>query len=474
MSTTIQSSDAPLGVQRTVLLARPAQPASRPLNNATNRVPPMDLKAAEALLATAGYRPLLVDGMAQRRGNRAIVRMAELTRPAWALLSMLEFQQNDLPALDKLTRDLARLGCKVLLAGHYPSFAPQAALDQLSAANGVLRGEPEQALLEVIGADALSTEPIAGLVTRENPQAEIRIVPKLDALPDPLWAPRDVLRYFQRYPLLRAIRPRWGSIMASRGCPRGCTFCSPFSRVSFGADHRRYDPARVESQARNLARVGANMLSFEDDAFTTNRQWTLDVYRRLRPLGLGFIHHARADELDYELMQRMREAGGILLKVGVESGSPRVIESMGKAANGEEWVADVQRLGQDCERLGIGLCAMFIVGCPGETEQDLEQSLALARHIKPELLQIHFFTAYPGSAEYERMSADQRPEPSALHHYAPGQGGDEIAARVSRMARGFFLRPSFVLRHLRRHVGFYLRNPGTAWGLLRGFLGLGS
>lgn len=204
------------------------------------------------------------------------------------------------------------------------------------------------------------------------------------------------------------------SVMLSRGCPYGCAFCSKMP-----GSYRRMslDSSRREIEA--VAKRGAGMVVFFDDCFTMDREWALGVAEIMGKAGLLWRISTRADKLDLEILKRMREAGLQEVCVGVESGSQRILEVLCKRTSVEENTEARQM----CAKAGVKFKAYIMVGCPGEDDQTIGETMQWLAAQQPDAAGVYLFNPLPGSPIYERPSAfDIRIEEQDGYMYA---GRDE-------------------------------------------------
>jgi len=102
----------------------------------------------------------------------------------------------------------------------------------------------------------------------------------------------------------------------------------------------------------------------------------------------------------------------------------------------------------------------------GKTREEIEATIDLTLELDPDVIQVHFFTLYPGSQAYEefkdRIPKDQL---SSMHHYnLPLVNLSRLSQEELWRLRGlfykrFFSRPSFIFRHIYHYGVFYLHNP---------------
>jgi radical SAM superfamily enzyme YgiQ (UPF0313 family) len=464
-----------------VALIRP--PATRPLGPTVNLKIPLSLRYCGSLLQQAGYDVFEIDGLLEPFDAAALTARLQRDRVDAALFSIENFQHAR-PATLFALADAARQACgaKTLVFGPYPTFFPEVFLEA-HRFDAVLLGEPEATVVAAVQALARGEEPAAdGIATALRPLTQWAAVDDVNRLPWPLRFTTDVTRYWSLYPLPRATRARWGSLLAGRGCERRCLFCSPFDRATFGSRVRPRAIHDVRDEAAALARSGANVLSFEDDNLTFDPARTIALAEALAPLRVSYVCHARVDELSNEVLRALARSGCAMLKLGVESGSAAVIERLQKSG-GDTWRGRVIETVTGARRLGIATCGLFIFGNEGETESDLTLTLSLALEAPFDLIQLHYLTPYPGSRLYDQApSSLDAARLALLSHYDPCTlrlaplsplKAREVVAFSRRLFRRFVWRPHYLWRHLRRFGGFHLHNPHITWRLLKGLFAIG-
>ena len=212
-------------------------------------------------------------------------------------------------------------------------------------------------------------------------------------------------------------------LLTSRGCPGRCTFCG--SRASWG--HRvRFSGVEAVLAALEVIvrRRGHPLVAIKDDTFTANRNRAMAICRGIERRGLRLIWtcDTRADSLDEELLVAMRRAGCQQISLGVESGSPAVLERIGKKVTVEQ----IGRATALARSVGIGVRYYLILGCPGETFATLDETFALIERDGPEQVVFSPMSIYPGTADFDRLL----------------EGG---AVTLARYLEADFLTPTFPL-----------------------------
>ncbi len=349
-------------------------------------VPPLGLGYLAAAAQAGGWRVRVID--AKLAGHRSIAETTAAIRacdPAMVGLSALTVEY---PLAIELARELKRppaVAC-VILGGAHANALPAQSLEECEAFDIVVAGEAEVALVEILTAVRSGRTPVPapGVYVR-GPDGRARGVgrtPQVDVagLPQPAW---HLFPRATAYPL-----------MASRGCPYACVFCS------HNLERRvRYRPVEaVLAEVEWLHReFHAAQIYFEDETFGLRRAETEQLLEGLirfnQTAGVEFKAQTRVDVANVKLFRRMRQAGFRYCELGLESGDAEVLRRSGKGANPEQAVAAVRA----AREAGLKVWANFIVGLPGETRTSIRNSIDLAVRLNPERLSVAKIVAYPGS-----------------------------------------------------------------------------
>ncbi len=186
-------------------------------------------------------------------------------------------------------------------------------------------------------------------------------------------------------------------VNTSRGCVFHCRFCT-YRKLVKGIHYKSLGCLERELQA--LARVSTvKHVRFTDDNFTASGQRLEAVCRLLVDMGSPFTwtSFARADSITPEKAHLMREAGCVLLEMGLESGSPEILQNMDKRQS----VDGMRRAIDILNRENIAGSGAFIVGYPGETEETLQQTVDLINETRLPYYRLNFFAFSKGMLLYE-------------------------------------------------------------------------
>lgn len=163
-------------------------------------------------------------------------------------------------------------------------------------------------------------------------------------------------------------------IDAGRGCPYSCTFCSTSNFW-----HRTYRLKSAEKIIDDILyyhnKYGITSFDFSHDAFTSNKKLVTEVCDRIisENINITWSCSTRIDCLTEELVSKMVQAGLRVIKVGVETGSPRMQKVINKRLN----LDYAKKMIGFLQEKDLVVLLYFMYGFPEETEEDLNQTLEL-------------------------------------------------------------------------------------------------
>lgn len=438
---------------------------------------PFAVAYSAACLEHDGFSVSINDQWAREQSPRKMLR-GVLASGATMLVMNVDSMNRDI-VLDTAWAVRRHCGPRLPMVaiGQYADVFPESLVGPSGPFDVAVIGEPELTLVDVAGAlarcgsesgecDRAGLGGIAGIVWADRMHA-VRNPPRplvqdLDTLPMPAYG----LFKLDDYAKLSAFVPiagrvRWGWIMSSRGCPFGCVFCSPTLRKSHGRTYRVHSPAYVVDMVDKLVREhGCNAIAFEDDVFSLDRERTMAICRGIVERGLKVFWTAQTHlaTLDDELIAAMAAAGCRGLCAGVESGDEDVRRSLkGNSLSNETILKNVALL----KKHRIELTAYFMVGCPGETIEQMKKTVKMAVEMDPLMIQVAFFTPYPGSEAWDRYMVGGIHEPEMSHYNRFGvnlsaAGRRDVERLHDRFYRSFYFSPRRVIRYATRRLPFVL------------------
>lgn len=295
-------------------------------------------------------------------------------------------------------------GAQVVVHGSDATDNPELFLHH--EADYVLRGECESALVELCSYLLRGEQPreMDGLVSREKPGNLAGRKLARNAHWAEIPAPAIDLIDFDRY--RRAWTEAHGhfssNMVSSRGCPYQCNWCAkPISGDKF----QLRPPAVVAEEMRRMKYdVKADHIWFGDDVFALNGRWTSEFAAEVmrRKASLPFKIQSRADLMSETTVAALKAAGCAEVWMGVESGSQAILDAMDKGLK----LPAVRTARQRLHDAKIRACFFLQLGYPGETWEDLQQTINLVRETRPDDIGISFSYPLPGTVFYERVKAD--------------------------------------------------------------------
>lgn len=197
--------------------------------------------------------------------------------------------------------------------------------------------------------------------------------------------------------IIRGIPIKSVMIMASRGCPYQCTFCA--CNKVFGQKVRYRSLENIKKEIKLLRdQYGVEGIWFADDTLTVNYDHVKKVCGIMKELGMYWGAQSRVDLTSEEIVKLMKESGCLQLDFGVESGSQRVLDEI---INKRIKLADIVRAFELCKKYGIRTEASFMVGLPGETKEEMEETFKFAKKIRSSHYSFSIFTPLPGAKLYD-------------------------------------------------------------------------
>jgi len=158
---------------------------------------------------------------------------------------------------------------------------------------------------------------------------------------------------------------------------------------------------RIKEDFKRLKdEYGAERIIFQDDHFMSSKQRALEIIRLLKELKLSafFPNSLALYALDKEVLIALKGIGVNQLVLSIESGSNRVLrEVMHKPLN----ISIIKRVSEDCNKMGIYTDANIIIGCAGETKQDIEDTRRFLKTININWFRVSIATPLVRSELYD-------------------------------------------------------------------------
>jgi len=313
----------------------------------------------------------------------------------------------------------------IVAGGEHITAIPEYCLSDCEGLDVCIIGEGEQTFLDLISAvqDNISLDSVEGIVykkTVERPNAqnvskgtfEIKHTKRrsrikdIDSIPLPAWDLFPISQYLDRCCNYHIQRGRTLPILASRGCPYKCTFCS--NQSMWGAPWIARDPKKIVDEMQlYISKYQVNNFVFSDLSAVIEGKKILQLCNEIldRQLDITWqLPTLRTEALNGDILALMYKAGCRELDFAIESGSKEVLKSVNKK-NDPEKMSDLIKKGL---ALGFNFSINVIIGLPKERLRDYFSTYKIV--IKLAIAGLHEinvfpFIPYPGSALFNELRA---------------------------------------------------------------------
>lgn len=441
--------------------------------------PPLGLLYIAAYMErNTAHTVQVADAQVEALDYPALEERIRLARPDVVGLTAMSLTLLDVMMTVAVVRRAAP-EARVVLGGPHVHLYPEETI-RLPGVDYLVLGEGEYTfsrLVDALSGPAAALHGIPGIVFREDGRVIMTgapgVIDDLDALPFPA---RHLVPY-RRYSSILAAGSCATTIFTSRGCPYQCAFCD---RPHMGTRFRARSPGNVVDELAVCHQMGIRDFLFYDDTFAVRQDRAMAIGRLIRERGLDirFDIRTRVDTVSDELLATLARAGCQAIHYGVESGSPRILETLNKRID----LGMAEEVFRMTRRHGMSTLAYFMIGNPGETQDDIEMTFEVIRRLAPDYLHLTILTPFPGTQVY-RMALETGVIPHDVWrefarqpvagfvppHWDACFSREELERLLARGYRGFYLRPRYVLRRLARLHSWsgFLRHLGAGLRVLR-------
>jgi radical SAM superfamily enzyme YgiQ (UPF0313 family) len=354
-------------------------------------------------------------------------------------------------------------GSLIVIGGVHVTSQPEETLQSDHFDAGIL-GEGEYTLLELVQRfeheGAACFREIRGLAYKAAGKVIVNqrrpLIQDLDELPmparhllPPLTAYHPTPASYRRLPV--------GVLMSSRGCPYSCTFCD---RAVFGVSYRMRSVDLILDEMEELIYTyGAREIRFFDDTITVNRRKLFELVDKMKERGMRIPWTAlsRVDAITPVVLEKMKEGGCWQILIGVESGDDRMLRIMNKGTTVEQNSKAVKLMNAH----GMGVRADFLLGVPGETRETLQKTLDFALEHDLDYACFNKFVPFPSleltqelvkkGYRFDLSKGSSILDIASDAIFVPDTLDEaEYREFLKTVHKRFYLRPSYILKHLFR------------------------
>ncbi len=411
-----------------------------------------------AALLEAGHRVAVIDALGEaplERGTTAqpnliyhglsIAEIVERIDPATDALGISVMFSQQWPHVEDIIRAIhARFpDLPIFIGGEHVAGAWEFVLDNCPAVTACAIGEGEETMVELVEyvagrRDLADVNGIAcridGRPQRTPPRPRIR---NLDEIPRPAWDLFPVDKYHDGGFTYGVNLGRAMPILATRGCPYSCTFCS--SPAMWTTRYYVRDVADVVDEiASYVDRYAATNVDFYDLTAIIKRDWILAFCAEIERRGLDITYQlptgTRSEVLDEEVLRALYRTGCRNICYAPESGSPKTLARIKKKVKPERMLGSIRA----ANRTGIVVKANLMIGFPDETRGELWETVRFGMKLAwlgVEDLPLFPFIPYPAMELYDSLRAQGRLPEMSNEYFARLGYGDLDSAPVVHPAR---------------------------------------
>ena len=273
-------------------------------------------------------------------------------------------------------------------------------------AHFIIIGEGEQTITELYQAISNKTDitKVTGIAYLENDQV-VKTPPRvklkdLSTLPLPNREGIAIEKYLDTWKTHHGKSSM--TISTQRGCPYTCKWCST---AVYGQSYRRR-PAKlvVEEMGMLQKNYKPDSIWFVDDVFTVSYKWIKEFHEETQKqnIKIPFECITRAERLNDEILQLLKEAGCFRIWIGAESGSQKIIDAMDRRVD----VTVVKDAIIKTNSIGIETGTFIMLGYPGEVENDINQTINYLKKANPTYFTITIAYPIKGTSLYAEIEKD--------------------------------------------------------------------
>jgi anaerobic magnesium-protoporphyrin IX monomethyl ester cyclase len=286
-----------------------------------------------------------------------------------------------------------------VLGGPHVTSLPEETLNEHTAVDIVARGEGERTLVDLVRCleDGKQLSQVKGIGFRSNGEiilTEPQALVDVDELPLPAYHLLPMDKYYF------VVLGRFATVIASRGCPHRCTFCSEWR--FWGGRQRQRDPKKIGDELELLVRkYDMESIWFGDDCFNVSAELMRGICDEIKARNLPFswFYQGRADLVveHRDLLPLMSETGCRMVQIGIETSTEQELTLLNKKLSLGK-IAEAVGLLKEHDIIAQGL---IIVGTRDDSADSIIHKVRYMQRLDVDFPIFTMFTPFPGSDIYQ-------------------------------------------------------------------------
>ncbi len=287
----------------------------------------------------------------------------------------LSFMTQYAPEAYRIADELRERDKKVILGGWHASALPEEAKQH---ADAVVIGEAEETWPKL-------------LVDFERDKLRSFYEPERPVAPENI----PILKHHGKR--------RYNGVMATRGCPFGCDFCS----VTNSKFRNIFRPRPIKHVIEEIRSINEKYIVFHDNSLTINVEYTKQLFKELKGINKKFVASGNVNVLgrDDEFLKLASEAGFVGWFVGFESFSTQSLNEIHKKTNK---VKDYKLTVKKLHDYNMHVTGSFIFGFDNDSRQTFDLAFDHIQSIEIDIPYINILTPYPGTPLFDRLEKEGR------------------------------------------------------------------
>ena len=417
-----------------IALIRPPSVLPFTAQNAVLEIPPIGLAYLGSSLKRAGHRIRIIDSFGEAPGQLINdddgytingLSADEIVERIPADVQLIGVTCMFSNSWIYCRRTIARIAERfpnvpIVVGGEHPTADYERLLRRVPEVLCCALGEGEETMVDIAAhvSRGLPLHDVPGIALRD-PQGKIVTTPprhrilEIDQIPWPEWDTVPLATYLDNNLCSDPFVARSMPIMASRGCPYQCTFCS--SPQMLGTKWIARAPQMVLDEIKHYYHAyGARYFEFHDLTMIVRREWIIDFCKLLLDEKLeiqwSMPSGTRSEALDHEVLSAMKRSGCRSFTYAPESGSPAELRRIKKKVSLPKMLESMRA----AVKLGLVSKGNLIFGLPDQTKKDVLTTLGFVTRmafVGVHDLGCYAFSPYPGSELYERLVREGRINP---------------------------------------------------------------
>jgi len=400
-------------------------------------IPPLGIALVAAALRDIGHDVKCIDAIAEDPHSfhyEDIPVNSTKERPGYRLISMgLSFED----IASKIPDDTDVIGISAMFSINWPldrallkflgkrfpntffiaggestTGMAEQCLKQVDKLNACVLGEGEDTVIELMEAlkSGIELSAVPGIIFKDKNGTIVKTAPRarirnVDKIPVPAWDLFPVENY-QRHAVIPGETPRITlSILATRGCPYKCTFCT--SPDMWGTRYFMRKPENVVAEIEFVKeKYGATNFEFFDLTAIIQKRWIISFAKLLVEKNLNVTWKipagTRSEAIDEEVTYWLKKSGCYFITYAPESGSPRLLEIIKKKVS----LPNIMQSMKYAKKQEMIVYINMIMALPDETHTDIFKTFWFLLKCKiagVDEMPFAIFRPYPGSALFDRL-----------------------------------------------------------------------